>query len=635
MKALVLVGLWINLALSCFGQELEFSFDFIGSKEGLTAAYNDFIYKDSRNFVWISSIEGLYRYDGLELVEYPHGSNSETGINGEYIQSRLFEDSNGNLWFSTYEWINCYIREKDEFESFQLLDENNEVIFNEYSIFHFEKDSVLWLRANGQIYKYNIHTFAQEKLIETIGTRFAVDTTNEGTVKRVYSCPWEISSGFEVVNLTGVEALKKRTYWRNGLPESTIKQIEISESIVIDNDKVLFFSDMGLVRFNPKSGKHQIVNLPNSGERIVDGVSIDRNHMLLVAPHSGIWLYDPWKNKIIKNLKSKKVRNNNYTEVREIYMDNQNHVWISSNSTGQIEHSWIYSNSFDNPFIEFDNAQQNVISIVEDENSRIWCSTKEYGVYVFDNEGNLLRHWPIDLFANNFNPIHQLSLNADGNIWGIDNRYIYQLNLALHRPNVLMDADSIKLYDLEHISKKDKIVLTDRGGFLLSHNSSNLEIGERIIESESSQSFQIFKGRDSIFYFPKGTYELLIYELDKDGSFSNEQIEIHFNIYSVWEDEIQRFLWLGTSEGLFKIDLNSANKRLEKIETEILKDEQILSITNDINGRLWLTSNDGLFRYNPEKDQTVHFKQENGLSSNKIFTLCQYMCAKWKSLDWQ
>ena len=62
---LILFGGWTNPESA-----LELQFQHLLPKDGLDNRYNDFIKKDRQGFVWISALDGLYRFDGLHLKKY-------------------------------------------------------------------------------------------------------------------------------------------------------------------------------------------------------------------------------------------------------------------------------------------------------------------------------------------------------------------------------------------------------------------------------------------------------------------------------------------------------------------------------------------------------------------------------------
>ena len=97
----------------------------IGKEEGLTSQdFNDYVYSDSEGYVWISSTAGLNRFDGRKVKKYHSDPSDSASLYSENIQSRFFEDSRHNLWFSTYDAVHCYVRKSDQFRHYFIKNNN-------------------------------------------------------------------------------------------------------------------------------------------------------------------------------------------------------------------------------------------------------------------------------------------------------------------------------------------------------------------------------------------------------------------------------------------------------------------------------------------------------------------------------
>ena len=80
----------------------SYSFNRYDAEDGLINEYNAFFFTDSRGFLWISSTNGLNRFDGQRVKKYLHKQNDSTSLVDNNIQSPLLEDDNGDIWFCTF-----------------------------------------------------------------------------------------------------------------------------------------------------------------------------------------------------------------------------------------------------------------------------------------------------------------------------------------------------------------------------------------------------------------------------------------------------------------------------------------------------------------------------------------------------
>ena len=61
---------------------------------------------------------GLDKYDSYQVKNYRHGDGQFGAISNDILIC-IYEDSKKNLWFGTYDGLNLYDREKDNFKVFK------------------------------------------------------------------------------------------------------------------------------------------------------------------------------------------------------------------------------------------------------------------------------------------------------------------------------------------------------------------------------------------------------------------------------------------------------------------------------------------------------------------------------------
>lgn len=111
-----LIGfLCLRLISPLFAQTPTTDLKQLSPANGLTSnESNWYIYKDSRDWVWISSGEGVFKYDGSSIKHYPAEGHFQSIYDGN-IQSDFYEDSSGDIWFASDQAVNCYCRSRDAF----------------------------------------------------------------------------------------------------------------------------------------------------------------------------------------------------------------------------------------------------------------------------------------------------------------------------------------------------------------------------------------------------------------------------------------------------------------------------------------------------------------------------------------
>src|SRR5690606_30541167 len=88
-------------------------------------ATNAYVFKDSKGLVWISSIAGLFQYDGQRIIAFYPQPLDSCSLADENIQSTFYEDDNQNIWFSTFQALHVYNRKANCFEHFVTPEDEN------------------------------------------------------------------------------------------------------------------------------------------------------------------------------------------------------------------------------------------------------------------------------------------------------------------------------------------------------------------------------------------------------------------------------------------------------------------------------------------------------------------------------
>ncbi|HRF37510.1 MAG TPA: hypothetical protein PK198_01885, partial [Saprospiraceae bacterium] len=186
----VFVLSWMLLAVAgATAQVPAWQFEHLGPEQGLSNnTANYFLSQDSRGFIWIGSLNGFYRFDGLRLRHYLIPKNEEDSYTpDQIIQSSFWEDGAGNLWFSTYNSLHCLRRADGRMLNFRAPDGAD----RSYHVFHIEKKTGrLWLRAGDQVWTFQPENGRWAAQFATQGVRFAVRADNKGVPQHIIACAW-------------------------------------------------------------------------------------------------------------------------------------------------------------------------------------------------------------------------------------------------------------------------------------------------------------------------------------------------------------------------------------------------------------------------------------------------------------
>ena len=116
-KIIRIILLYFFIALdtsTSFAQSLNIEFDHYDINDGLSNNYVNSIFQDSKGFMWISTANGLNRFDGFSFKTYYTDSKDNNSIPGNNV-NHLVEDTLGRIWTMTNAGISYYDRKSDQF----------------------------------------------------------------------------------------------------------------------------------------------------------------------------------------------------------------------------------------------------------------------------------------------------------------------------------------------------------------------------------------------------------------------------------------------------------------------------------------------------------------------------------------
>ncbi len=244
----IFVLLFLTLWMELDGQETLSSAHWLTQNEGLLESTNAFIYKDHSGFVWISSLDGLNRFDGRTMQSFRTDPSNSKSIYGNNIQSPFFENKKGDIWFVTEDAINCYRRGKGHFEHYFIRPHAIPNSREQYYAFHLERDRYLWVRGDEYLYRFDTYypgdTTKTQALHPFLGMRCAVICKKNGTVRRVYGCFWDLQAGLEVIDYNENREIVRRQLLFTG---SNQEALNIRQALPKNDSVVWLASNRGLI----------------------------------------------------------------------------------------------------------------------------------------------------------------------------------------------------------------------------------------------------------------------------------------------------------------------------------------------------------------------------------------------------
>jgi two-component sensor histidine kinase len=606
---LIFLFLWFRFLLSA--QQSVLYYHELNSQNKLSQTVNEFVFQDSRGFVWISSIDGLNRFDGQNVEVYKPDKSSYS-ILGQNIQSNFFEDKLGNIWFSTYEAINCFRPNSNDFSHFQI-ERDGKKVNTDYHVFHLEKNSSkLWVKIGKAIFTFDTqrHLYSDTIVQRSAGFRYLIGkkskTAQLGTI-------WEWSFGGQKLRQTYPIAKDSPPIALN------FKPANIQKAIILNSDSIWVLTTIGLYcvtrNMDGTISKRAILPLAISASEVpLNMIALSPTQLLFWMPDGRLVAYHVKKNRLLHTwyLHAYNPPVNSELVGRNMYLDPHNNLWLSIPGLG-LRYANLNRNQFEYlPLTVSPTGQEKskITTIAKLSTGKIVFTDIRQGLVIYD-------------LVNGFSrPNHAALLK------GIE---VYTSMVDKQDNVYLFSATKIYVYngktnDLNDLGKNvNQIIFTST-----LRNRQTLAasfVMSRLVDlSTSLQKPKAFKGLDHLFpYFysmyldQKGTYFLpfnqdyiLACRMVKDSFIIKKKIEIRGSINGYVEDSKENKIWVASSYGLYVINTNNLTWKAVDADDQSTH-QSIQSILEDKIGRLWLGTNNGLVRYDPKTKKSRIFGVVDGL----------------------
>ncbi len=594
----------------------SFQIKYIGIEKGLSNNAVTSIYQDRRGFVWVGTYDGLNRYDGYDFLVYrnqPH--DSTTLINNRIVS--IYEKGN-DLWIGTKGGLSVYNYSTGIFENGFFLDNptsHPERI--DHSINHIagHNDTVFVATGGkGLMYKTSKAPFTKRIPLSKEGERVwdyhaqAIEFDISGNV-------WVFVQGHGVCSLNRG---KNQLELRSDITES-------ANSMVFDAHNNLWIgTDSGLLMYSPDDGDHRIFPRNLTRHKVTDLLYLkEQEEIWLATDGNGVVIYQIL-NDTFSHLKEGNERTDlTSNSVYALFQDHLGKKWIGTLRGG--------INVVEDKNIQFrtvakDSRKDNdlvsnfILSFSEYGEEKVWIGTDGGGVSLWDIKNNIFTnftHSPSDptSLPNNF---VTAILEDEDEVWfGTYGGGVSKYNEAtgefepypLYNEKTGFYQDNV--WVLFRDSNKRVWAATSDGEGLYQYNA----LLDKFEFVDAGISGIISMAEDEEGNIWVGTFDKLV-KIDLEA-----YRHLSFDIgYPVRDIELlgDRRMVLGTEgSGLIEFHAEEGVKRV-LTEKEGLPNNSVLNILKDNKGLYWLSTYNGIAKWDINTDVIVNYFHSDGLQSNQF-----------------
>ena len=592
---------------------------YLGIENGLSNNGVNSILQDHNGFMWFGTYDGLNRYDGYGFTTFRNIIGDTTSISSNIVNV-MEEDANHQLWIGgrkevsiyhpvigkfsipTYHFFNGTTKKNlnDNVIAIKVIEGNKVLLGTQHNgLFNFDnadKGMQVPLPVNGQ------------KLINYYVSAIDFDKTKK--VAYVFVQGYGLYS----YNLVSNSIVLLSSEYKNA---NCLK--------LTKGGKLWLGNNTGLYSYSDRTHSFSSSVVAYKGP-IVNLCEDKKGTVWIASDGDGVWLLS--KNSVSamplqmgdKDGKSSISSNAVYS----IYEDREERKWIGTLRGGIniIEPKIV-------PFRKYVYKQENgsnsvnnfIFSFCEDTTGNVWIGTDGAGLRYWNRHTN--SYYNFEHNENNptsisSNFITNILRDADNNLWvatwfGAINRYnpankTFEHYTCYNDRSKTYDKNIWRLYE---DSKRRLWACAVRYGALYLYDKNMRQF--QCFDTTLNELQCLAEDKNGNLW--GGDYSSLI-RIDTKNK-HHQYFTLGYTVRWIHADK-KNNLWVGTQEGGLWV-MNIVTGRLKRYSTsDGLPNNTVLSILEDKNGNLWMSTFNGLSLFNPQSNTFRNFYQANGLQSNQF-----------------
>ncbi len=654
-------------------------FEQLSVEQGLSSNFVNCILQDRLGFIWIGTKNGLNRFDGYEAKIYRYDPKISQGLSNNDVSS-LYEDPQGYLWIGTPRGLNKFDPVSESFEQF-LHDPQDSLSLIDDKITAISADpgnsgQGIWIGTPNGLCRMEIDRQGQR-----IFQRFIHDLKNNHSPRHQYISALFKDSGGSVWVGTGDLSVKggglyritsigqkERAFANEGSSASPNELFKVARHYTFPQTYIPGTK-------TPLGFANWIRSIYENSSNllwIVAGPSLSKYNL-----NTKIFTHYNYYNLSSDSLSSYTLNSIVSDLAGNIWLGTDKDGLIKFDiAAGKFS---AYRHQPGNPTSLSDN---NILSLFRDNSGSVWCATSGGGISKFDPQNNHFKHIKNELLSPEdaeMNNIHSISESDGDTLWLGTGRGPLRflppdqlIKFKGERPmqrvptlSIIEEMGSIWFagVGMLNINRRQNTMtkldqklshfavyklLIDRHETIWVATYNGLNKLDRHSETfmpylhdpnnpgsiSHNEVTTLYEDRSGVLW--AGTVQGLNRFDPETASFTRYQHNPH-NPHSLRNDAIRILyqdrsgrLWIGTGDGLSRMHAESAARTVSDAddhqvifsnytERDGLPNSTINGILEDDAGNLWLATENGLSKFDPDKGEFINYDHTDGLALNRFY----------------
>ena len=586
---------------------------------GLPNSKVNHIYQDARGFVWVSTENGLARFDGRDFLTFRYRVDKEDGLASDLVLS-VFEDSRGTLWVGTSMGIQVFDHDSRSFRRVDLQDPESPGSTQHISSILEVKtgggSTELWVATS----QHGIYIIDPETKSLKANRR---ELVNRNLPSQFVYTMFQDSRGWvwlagETGGLSVVEAASMQSRGITLDPHAQIRSF--AEDSYSGN--ILIATMSGLYVYNAStrsvsvSGDAKARSIQACSAMYGKSIQKAGERLFLVgAETEGLWVYDMNTDRMRLPDIPQVSHDISRWKVHCLTADNQGNVWVGAFQTGVLV---IPRSMYGFEYTRVDYGSVSSIARNPVDGS-LWAGADGGGLTRIAPDGSR------KVFNSSNSPLTNdsvvdLCFDKHGTLWigtYLDGIFTYNPSRGFRR---FADADALGTPNISCLAYDNVGDLMYVGTYGAGMSVVSVT-GERVIRRISEN---INRWVSALYIDDSGTVWLGTFNgpmcynnsLGQIFFYNVGNVAIKARVYCIMEASDGK-IWIGTGEGLTACDRASGTVTVYT-EADGLSSNVIDSMQEAMDGTIWISTSYGLNRLDPKTGTFSTYYSYDGLQGNEF-----------------
>ncbi|WP_316635362.1 two-component regulator propeller domain-containing protein [uncultured Flavobacterium sp.] len=583
---------------------------FLDISDGLSNNSVTTIFQDSDGYLWFGTYDGLNRYDGYNFKVYRNRINDKNSLLFNTIYN-IEGDSRKNIWVGGSNGICIYNKTNATFRPVEYVISNQkpkilkDIIHQTSSV---SENTVLVASQNLGLISFENGSFVGKHIpLKAKGNNVDIDNYDAIAIQD------EKKNAHSWIYVRNV-GICSYSYTVKNLKIVFPLSIEVKAMKRAADGNLWLGTDEGLFLFNIKSGALSGNYFPNKCS-VTDILLDKKKDVWITTDGCGIYRVIGTNKKAIS---ANTVKDNNLVKsnsVWSLYEDKSGNKWFGTLRGGisMLSNTPKYFKSI--RYNASDPAENFILSFCEDEKKNLWVGTDGAGLKYWNRKNNTYIN-----YSNKLSSSFITSIIRDNNneIWlstwaGGINKINPKNNTVTHYScyNPFTKQTEKNIWFVYKDSKANIWASATNEGSL--YLFDKVENSFKLFNKSINNLQCLIETSDGKLW--GGNYTSL-FSIEKTSGKINKVI-IGNPVRCIHEDK-DKNLWLGTQEGGLLLFDRKTNTFKRLTTDDGLPSNTILRLLEDKEGNLWMSTYNGICRFDKKRKTFRNFSVNDGLQSNQF-----------------